>query len=435
MRIKTIGAAGAMGMAILGAVSAAGAANTLTAAEKKAGWILLFDGVDKNAHWRYNETGSQPNPWTIEDSAMRTVNTYSFLCTKSTEQFDNFEWQIDWKLAFAGNSGLFIRVLTSTYNDGYEYAILDDKNGGDRNELSKNPADKMPNGKMPPIKRDGSVYDVYPTTVNGQIGGQYYDSTASKPYGQWDHGVIFANGNYIEHWLNGRKVIDVEIGSADWDARFKNSKWNVPGISVDQWAKHPKGSLCMQAHGDNQDAWFRNIKVRPFTPGEKLNSPLITPNGGSFNGPILITLDPAITGATVRYTLDGSDPTPTSPIYKDSLKISSTGVVKTRTYRDRFQASDVASATFTIAGSSIADFYAKVRPHAAMQASSRMLSVENESGKDLGIRVVDVGGKSMAAFSTAQPKAQFDLKALKTGIYFVKMRYAGSEAIDRIYLY
>ncbi len=406
--------------------------NVLTAAEKKAGYILLFDGADKNTHWRNNETGNTANPWTIEDSAMRTVNSYSFLCTKATDQFSNFEWRIDWKLAKGGNSGLFIRVLTSTYNDGYEYGILDDVNGGDRGEVSKNPIDKLPSGKFPYIKRNGSIYDLYPTTKNGQIGGQYYDSTVSVPNGQWDKGVLFANGNFIEHWLNGKKVVDAEIGSAEWVARFKNSKWNVASLSVDKWSRQPTGSLCMQAHGDNADAWFRNIKVRPFTPGDTLVSPSFTPVGGDFSGTVKVGLEVAITGAAIHYTLDGSDPTETSPLYTDSITVNATTTIKAKTFRARFKNSSTASAVFSKGGSGIATQDLSPAPEAFLEPIGNGFAVVNTKADAFHATVLNVAGSVVAEFDMREATREHRVTGIKNGVYLIKLQRAGAISVRKI---
>lgn len=273
---------------------------------------------------------------------------------------------------------------------------------------------------------------MYPTTLNGQIGGQYYDSTLSVPNGQWDKGVIFANGNFIEHWLNGKKVVELEIGSDDWNARFAKSKW-ASTAKVGAWAKNPSGSLCMQAHGNNLDVWFRNIKVRPFTPGEKLNSPLITPAGGSFQSPVTVFLDPAITGSTVRYTLDGTDPIATSPIYKDSLKVMATAVLKTKTFRDKFQASDLASATFTIGGTGIAYNPSFKGARYFYSAKDKSVRIESALGQTMDLKVMDVSGKIRVRYFSSNKKGEVSLSTLQSGIYFIKARSGGLTTIDRIY--
>jgi hypothetical protein len=414
-----------IGMILVGVTTLrAAASNTLTEAEKKAGWVLLFDGKDKNANWRHGETGNTASKWTLEDSSMKTVDEYSFLCTKNvaTTQFSDFEWQADWKLAKSANSGLFIRVVSSTYNDGYEYGILDDQFGGDRNELSKNPADKLASGKMPPIKRSGGIYDLYPVTKDGQIGGQFYDSTVAKPFGQWNHGVIWAEGDHIEHWLNGRKTVVAEIGSDEWNARFKLSKWN--SMDVNKWAHNPKGSLCMQAHGGGDEgmAWFKNLKVRTFTIGETLVAPSAFPDGGPFTANVKVGLEVAITGAVIHYTVDGSEPTASSPVYTDSLALAATTTIKAKAFRARFQASPTTTATFTKGGTVIGVHDLSPVPEASFSPSSGGFIVHNRNGAVFSAVIVDLNGSQVASFSLREHTPEYSVTGLKSGVYLVKMR-------------
>lgn len=392
------------------------AANQLTPAEKKAGWILLFDGSDKFAEWKVNEDGgAKSNSWIVDGDAMKSPDRGDMLFSK--REFADFEWQADWKLSKGGNSGLFARVVAPPgwYCSGYEYAILDDANGGDRTERSnsKNTADKLPGGGQAYIKRTGAVYDMYPTTKDGVIGGQYYDSTFAKPWDEWNHGVIWAEGNHIEHWLNGRKVVDAVIGSAEWEARYKNSKF-YPGCGSD-FSKHPSGMLGVQDHGGGLIVWIRNLKVRPFTPGAKLPAPLITPAGGNFQGTVKASLDAAVTGALVRYTLDGSDPTESSPLFQDSLVLSHTATLKARTFRARFQASDAAAATFTLGGSGTRVGEAR----GEIRLEGRRLVIEN-AGVAYVAEVLTPDGVTQKLLEVGLGKRAFDLSDLR-GLCFVRL--------------
>jgi hypothetical protein len=406
-----------------GAETPFAALNTLSNAEKKAGWILLFDGKDKDTYWRHGETGSNPSRWTVEDSSMKAVPSYSFLCTKTAYQYSNFEWHAEWKLGRAGNSGLFIRVVQSTYDDGFEYGILDDVNGGDRGSLSTNPADRLPNGSMPPIKRTGGIYDLYPTTKDGQIGGQFYDGTVSRPYNQWSQGVIWAEGNHIEQWLNGKKVVVAEIGSADWNARLKNSKWG--SYDPNKWARNAKGSLCMQAHGGSNGeelVWFRNMKVRPFTPGDTLVSPSATPTGGNFSSTVKVGLEVAITGATIRYTLDGSEPTETSPVYTDSISLTATTTLKAKTFRARFKNSSTTTATFTKSGTAIGDADLSPVPEATFTPMQGGFIVHNGNGAVFNAVIRDMRGARVAAFTVPEKTPAYTVSGLKGGVYLVQLQ-------------
>ncbi len=317
--------------------------NTLSPAEKHAGWTLLFDGVDKDAHWRVGEKGAT-NTWKVEDHALASADQGNELFTR--EAYSDFEFAFEWKLSKAGNSGAFFRVNPDVgrFCSSSEYAILDDENGDDRTALGH-----MPGQTMMPIKRTGACYDLYPTTTEGDNDSPYV--AYAKPYDQWNRGVIWAEGKHIEHWLNGRKVVDYSVRSADWNARFQASKYPKDSrcaAQLDNWMGSTTGLLGLQDHGGGLLVWYRNLKVRPFTPGGKLSSPVAIPPAGKYSGATAVKLEAGITGAVIRYTLDGSEPGPASPIYSQPITLAKSATVKAKTFRDRFLASDAASAAYEI---------------------------------------------------------------------------------------
>jgi hypothetical protein len=91
----------------------------------------------------------------------------------------------------------------------------------------------------------GALYGLYPAPAG-----------AVKPAGEWNVARIVANGPHIEHWLNGVKLVDCELGSADWEARVKASKF-APHT---RFAKNAEGHIGLQDHGDQ--VAYRNIKIR-----------------------------------------------------------------------------------------------------------------------------------------------------------------------------
>lgn len=76
-------------------------------------------------------------------------------------------------------------------------------------------------------------------------------------------------------------------------------------------------------------------------------APLLSPNGGTFIGPISVTLSTATAGASIRYTLDGSTPGATSPVYSAPIVVSSSAVLKAQSVNSA-GTSTVTQATFTI---------------------------------------------------------------------------------------
>jgi Domain of Unknown Function (DUF1080) len=207
--------------------------NTLTKAEKKQGWVLLFDGKSTE-QWRpYQNKPS--DGWEITDGAIyckeKGVQHRADLITK--EEYEDFEFAFDWKLIKAANSGLVYRANEehgAAHESASEYQLIDDAG--------------YP-GKLETWQNSGADYDMHPPT-----------KIVSKPAGEFNHSVIKAKGKHVEHWLNGVKVAEYEIGTPEWFALRAKSKWkDIPG-----WGENTKGHICLQDHGGG--IWFKNLKIR-----------------------------------------------------------------------------------------------------------------------------------------------------------------------------
>lgn len=207
--------------------------NTLTAAEKKAGWILLFDGKSTTG-WRPFKN-AESDGWEIVNGAIhckdKDVQHRADLITK--EQYSDFELAFEWKVSNGANSGLIYRAdenHDASYLSATEYQLIDDIG--------------YP-GKLENWQNSGADYDMHPPT-----------KIASKPAGEYNHSVIKAKGNHIEHWLNGVKVADFEKGTPEWLALRAKSKFK----DVKGWGENASGYIALQDHGGG--IWFKNIKIR-----------------------------------------------------------------------------------------------------------------------------------------------------------------------------
>jgi len=209
--------------------------NTLTSAEKKAGWKLLFDGKTTKG-WRGFKKPEAPTGWTVQDGILARTDKGGDLMTD--EEFSDFEFQTDWKLEEAGNSGIIYRASeteSAPYMTGPEYQLLDDE--------------KHPDGKAGKDgnRKSGSLYDVYAASKN------------VVKLGDWNSTRIVVSGNHVEHWLNGEKVVEAEIGSPEWTSRVGASKW----AKVATYATTKAGHIDLQDHGAKVE--FRNIKILDLT--------------------------------------------------------------------------------------------------------------------------------------------------------------------------
>jgi 3-keto-disaccharide hydrolase len=204
--------------------------NTLTPAEHAAGWRLLFDGKTTDG-WRGYRMDSVPAGWQVVDGALTRVAGGDDILAR--EPFANFMLELDWNIAPGGNSGILYRVTEeydAPYWSGPEMQVLDDAG--------------HPDGKSP-LTSAGASYALYPAP-RGIV----------KPAGEWNHVRIVVNGNHVEHWLNGTRVVEYELGSPDWVARVAKSKF----AKWRDFGRATAGYIDLQDHGDR--VAFKNIKIR-----------------------------------------------------------------------------------------------------------------------------------------------------------------------------
>jgi Domain of Unknown Function (DUF1080) len=207
--------------------------NELTSAEREGGWKLLFDGKDASGHWRGYKSDNIPDKWVVKDgSLVLTGKGGGDIVTK--DEFENFELSIDWKISPEGNSGIMFKVQETEakpWNTGPEVQIQDNSKGHDP-------------------QKAGWMYGLYPANAD-----------TTKPVGEWNTFVLkcqkTAAGTYkCEHFMNGTKYVDYEIGSADWNEKVAKSKFG----KFPNFAKAAKGRICLQDHGN--EVAFRNIRIR-----------------------------------------------------------------------------------------------------------------------------------------------------------------------------
>ena len=213
-----------------GTAQGATGVSVLTPEERAAGWRSLFDGKT-TAGWRGYRRPEMPGGWQVVDGALTRVGQAGDIVT--TDQFANFELALEWKVTPGGNSGIFYRVIEDadhTYETGPEMQVLDDARHRDGQSR---------------LTSAGALYGLYAAPPG-----------AAKPAGEWNAVRIVVNGAHVEHWLNGVKTVETEIGSTDWNRRVAESKFrDWPGFG-----KASRGHIALQDHGD----WvaFRNIKIK-----------------------------------------------------------------------------------------------------------------------------------------------------------------------------
>ena len=210
------------------------APNTLTEEEKADGWELLFDGEDFS-HWRGFKQDSVPAGWTIDDNAIHFTGEQQAGDLITDDEYESFELQLDWKIAEGGNSGIMFHVTEDndrTYQSGPEMQVLDDAG--------------HPDAQNGPDRLAGANYALHPPS----------NTEAVNPAGEWNTVRLVVDGQHVEHWMNGEKVVEYELGSDEWKELVATSKFGeMPNYGI-----AGAGHIALQDHGD--PVWYRNIKIR-----------------------------------------------------------------------------------------------------------------------------------------------------------------------------
>lgn len=208
--------------------------NWLTDKEKNEGWQLLFNGNDMSG-WRTYQ--NKPGSWRVTDGAFncRKIDgdTYSDLITE--KQYENFELAIDWKMEPKANSGIMYMVKEDnehSFQSGPEYQVVDDIG--------------FPS-KLEDYQKTGADYAMYAPTLN-----------AFKAAGEWNHTLIVKKGAHVEHWLNGKKVVEYELWSDDWKKRKEHSKWKDEA----SYGAAKIGHIALQDYHGEGMVWYKNIKIK-----------------------------------------------------------------------------------------------------------------------------------------------------------------------------
>jgi hypothetical protein len=204
-------------------------------------WTSLFDGKTITGWHSYHKNGVVG--WSVEDGAMTPDGTGGDLVTDKA--YENFDLEFEFKIPKGSNSGVIYKVedrpdIHSTYMSGPEYQVIDDVG-----------FEWIENGKKINLANSqltGAGYDMYEPA----------DLSLNKPVGEWNKGRIVINNNRIEHYLNGKKVVDYQYGSDDWKIRLAKSKFAKWPYAT----PHAKGHIALQCHSPKEKVWYRNIRIK-----------------------------------------------------------------------------------------------------------------------------------------------------------------------------
>lgn len=216
--------------------------NVTSDTSKASDWISLFDG-STTAGWHTYGLDHVGAAWKVEDSSLHLDASYKkdFQTSEggdiiTSDEFDNFDLKLQWKIAPKGNSGIMIYVQDDpkkykyTFWTGPEMQVLDNDGHDD--------------GKIPK-HRAGNLYDL----IAGKEG-------VVKPVGEWNQVEIIANKGKLDFYLNDVNVVSTTM----WDDNWKKM---IAGSKFKEWpdfGTFTKGHIALQDHGN--DVWYKNIMIK-----------------------------------------------------------------------------------------------------------------------------------------------------------------------------
>ncbi len=204
------------------------------------GWTILFDGKDVS-QWRGVNSDAFPDKgWIVQDGVLvrdPALGSPGDIITR--EQYGNFELVVDFKITEGANSGIKYYVVEALSAGGkagigLEYQVLDD--------------DRHPDAKMGKNgnRTVGSLYDLIAAPADKPI----------KPVGQWNTARIVAKDMTVEHWLNGKKIVEYKRDDPAFRKLVAESKYkDYPNFGLAE-----KGPVLLQDHGDK--VFYRNVRIR-----------------------------------------------------------------------------------------------------------------------------------------------------------------------------
>lgn len=215
--------------------------NTLSATEKKIGWVLLFNGKTTTGWHTFNKK-TIGSAWKVDNGAL-------YLDTSQKEgwqvkgggdivtekEYENFHLKMEWKIAPAGNSGIiFLTKEDPKYKHawltGMEMQIVDN-NGHSDGKIVKHKA--------------GDLYDLIASSKE-----------SAKAVGEWNQIEIICNKGKLNFFLNGVNVVSTTLWNEEWKKMVAGSKF----IKMPDFGTYTSGRIALQDHGNM--VWFRNIKIK-----------------------------------------------------------------------------------------------------------------------------------------------------------------------------
>ncbi|HYW31404.1 MAG TPA: DUF1080 domain-containing protein [Gemmatimonas sp.] len=194
-------------------------------------WESLFDGTTLSGWHGFRTPGRIPAGWKVVEGTITRVAAAGDLVTDRT--YANFELELEWQIEESGNSGVLYRIdptVDTPARSAPEYQLLDDAGHPDGGN---------------PMTSSGAAFGVVP------VGG-----LVPKPAGLWNTLRLVVNGDRVEHWYNGARILAYELGSTAWEGFWRSSRFS----DVPAYGRTQRGFIGLRDEGTR--IAFRNLRIR-----------------------------------------------------------------------------------------------------------------------------------------------------------------------------
>jgi hypothetical protein len=195
-------------------------------------WVSLFDGKTLKGWHEYNKKGPVTD-WAVQNGALVSM-AHEYIITD--KKYTNFDLKWQWKVDKASNSGVIYHVQEDAkhhapYETGPEYQIIDDEGFPEHIEN---------------WQKTGADYAMHVPNSQKKL----------MPVGQWNISELIFNNGHVEHWLNGKKIVEFTAWSDDWNKKRMAGKWK----DYPDYGKAKTGVIALQCEAGK--VYYKNMMIR-----------------------------------------------------------------------------------------------------------------------------------------------------------------------------